>query len=109
MEPMSDSINDIGGAHEPEFSAVAICIGSDFEGNPITLVDRLCLNRPAVEKVVGDMQICEQNAKAFEGQATRCEIKAVEHKNETTALVYGYGIALPVAIMIGLLLGRLFK
>lgn len=59
-EPLSDVVNDIGGAHEPEFTSVAVCVGADLDGNPITLLDRLCLNRPAVEKVIDDMSMCEQ-------------------------------------------------
>ena len=82
-EPLSDVVNDIGGAHEPEFDAIALCIGTDLDGNPVTLVDRLCLNRPAVEKVIGDMSICQQEAQVFRNEAGAQWKLALDAKRES--------------------------
>jgi hypothetical protein len=68
-DPLSDSVNDVGGARDPEFTPIAICTGTDMDGRPVTILDRLCLNRPAVETVVGDMKICQQEAKMFRAEA----------------------------------------
>lgn len=72
MEAKSDVVNDLDGAHEPSFVGVAICIGTDLEGDPVTLLDRLCINRPGVEKITGDMEICQQDARLSAREAAVC-------------------------------------
>lgn len=65
----SDSVNDLDGPHAPSFVGVAICIGTDLQGEPVTLIDRLCINRPGVEKINDDYAICQQEMKAFRSEA----------------------------------------
>lgn len=61
----SDSVNDISGSGEPSFVHVAICTGTAMDGSGVTLVDRLCLNDPAVRLIDGDMSICQQQQVQF--------------------------------------------
>lgn len=69
----SDEVNDLDGPHDPSFVSVAICIGTDLDSKPVTLVDRLCINRPGVELIAGDMSICQQELKAFRSEATEMQ------------------------------------
>lgn len=61
----SDVVNDIDGARDPSFVHVAICTGSSIDSEPVTLVDRLCLNGPAVEVINDNYSICIQENKAY--------------------------------------------
>jgi hypothetical protein len=85
-EPLSDVVNDVGGAGEPGFVHVAICTGSDIDAQPITLVDRMCINRPGIDMLVADMNMCEQQLKLVEGHSESCTIGLDRANKEWTII-----------------------
>lgn len=90
-EPLSDVVNDISDdSGEPSYVGVAICTGSDLNAQPITLVDRLCINRAGVIQISDDMKICEQNAAAFRRDVAIQEIQKQSEKRESDAYAFGF-------------------
>lgn len=78
MAPVADSVNDIGDPSEPSYTAVAVCTGTDLDGNPVTLTDRLCMNREGVAIVIGEVNSVKQ-------QLQKCETE-LESKTPDRAL-----------------------
>lgn len=103
----SDSVNDLDGPHAPSFVGVAICIGTDLQGEPVTLIDRLCINRPGVEKINDDYAICQQEMKAFRAEAAYLQDQLVMESDKSTAAGVGFLIVMIVlGISAVLRLGR---
>lgn len=71
----ADAVNDVKPSGEPSYDNVALCVGTDFQGHPITLVNRLCLNRPAAEQMADDFRICVQQQRAAERDSSLCSIQ----------------------------------
>lgn len=108
-EPLSDAVNDVGGtAGEPSYVSVAICIGANMDAQPVTLVDRLCLNRPAVQQIADNQAICIQQEVAFDREVERLTIQLDDSRHDNKVIAYG-GIAtylLLVVVFTTILLGR---
>lgn len=48
--------NDLdGGSLSPSYVHVAACVGSDVDGESVTIIDRLCLNNAAAVEVSNDL------------------------------------------------------
>lgn len=84
----ADTVSDVAGSGEPSFVHVAICTGTDMDGGSVTMVNRLCLNGPAVDLIDGDMSICEQQQKAFAG------IMDVKSKQLDVEMAYGRSLTI---------------
>lgn len=92
----SDSVNDVAGSGEPSFVHIAICTGTDLDGAGVTLVDRLCLNDPAVHLIADDMNVCVQQQKAFIGmlEADDKEISKLKtNENAWTMISFAFFMA----------------
>lgn len=74
-QPFHDAVNDVAPNGEPSYTEVAICTGTDMDNHPITLVNRFCMNKPALEILQGEMDACQQQLRSYRNIS---EIKADE-------------------------------
>lgn len=95
VEPNPLVVNDVEPSGDPSFVSVAMCIGTDFDENPILLVDRLCLNREAANIVKAEMDAKTQDAAKWTAQAEKCE-QSLESARKDAAT----GMALFVVMLI---------
>lgn len=64
-KPFHDAVNDVEPTGEPSYTEVAICTGTDMDNHPITLVNRFCMNKPALEILKGEMDACQQQLRSY--------------------------------------------
>lgn len=102
MEPKSDAVNDLDGPYEPSFVPVAICIGTDLQGEPVTLVDRLCVNRPGVEKMRDDMLLCQQEMKSWRREASVASVKYESADGAARAFLAAMGLEFLVILFLSI-------
>lgn len=103
-------INDLdGGADQPSYAHIAVCVGSDVDGDPVTIVDRLCLNNAAARSVGDGLEYAyEQNEELKSALIESKQENAKQESNIKSLCVYGL-IELVAIIVLVLVIGSGLK
>lgn len=86
---------------EPSYVGVAICVGSDLQGQPVTLLDRLCVNRAAAQQLRDNVDICVQQEKAFGRDVETLTIQRDNARDVAKEATWVYGFATLLLLVIG--------